>query len=111
MGEVAARGVHNPFWLACGARGIQQKQQLLSVHWFGNAHVISLGHEFVIPVIATTLHRHFIVATLHHNDMLDCCRQFDCIICLVLEWKYFTSSPTAISSDQYFCFSIINAVG
>jgi hypothetical protein len=46
-------------------------------------------------MISTTLHRHFIIATLHHDHMLDCRRQFNCVIGLVLERKHFASAPTA----------------
>ena len=110
VSEVAACGVHDALGLTRGARGVQQKQQLLRIHWFRWARIICRCHELVIPVVTTSLHLHGIIAALHHHNTGDCCRVVHRFICLRLQWEHFTAAVSTICSDQNLCFSVVDAI-
>ena len=66
--EIATCCVHDALWLTSGARGVQQKQQLLRIHWLWWAHSIGCCHQFVIPMITASLHINCITTALHNNN-------------------------------------------
>ena len=111
MGEIPARGMHNALRFPRSPRGVQQEQQLLRVHWFSWTNGIRGFHEFVIPMVASSLHRNFVSASFHHHNMLNGARKFHCVICLRLQRENFTSTPTTVCGNEHLCFSIIYSVG
>ena len=69
--QVAAGRVHDALGFPGRARGVEQEEKLLGVHWLGGTVGGRTAHQLVVPVIATFGHVDVVPAALDDHDVLD----------------------------------------
>ena len=67
--HVSASGVANSLGFSSASRGVQQKEQLLRLHFLAGARGGFLGDGVMPPLIASRLHGDGIAATLEHQNV------------------------------------------
>ena len=67
--HVSASGVANSLGFSSASRGVQQKEQLLRLHFLAGARGGFFGNGVMPPLIASRLHGDGIAATLEHQNV------------------------------------------
>src|SRR5205807_10215964 len=71
LGEIAARGVHDPLGLGGGARRVEEVEQVFGVHLLGGALGLGPRHQVVVPVVTALGEGDVRLGAPHHHDVLD----------------------------------------
>ena len=69
--QVAARGVQDAFGLACGARGVKDKEGVFAVHPLRLTVITDRGGSFVVPDVPTLDPVGLASGASHHDDAIN----------------------------------------
>ena len=105
-----------PFGLPGGAGRVEQVEQVLAVHRLRRALVVGVGHQIVVPVVASVGHRGVDVGArraqpLHHDHVLDGRGGRERDVGRRLERCRLTAPPAAVGRDQDLALGVVDPVG
>src|SRR3546814_331894 len=95
--QIPPRCMEDALRLARRAGGIEDEQRLLCIHGCRFALSIHLRRQFMIPMIAASLHRYITAGGLDYNHRFQDRRQLCRIVGIALP-PHFLAAPTALVS-------------
>ncbi len=111
LGEISTGRVHDALRLRGRARGVEQVQQLLGIHWFGGTIERCFCHDVVVPNIATFDHLNNGVATIHNDYIFDRWRTVEeCFVDLLLQRSWSSAAVASICGDDQLAVSVFAAI-
>ena len=108
--HVASGGVHHAFWLTCGARGVENKQNVFCIHRHRRNCWVAHGFyllDFVFPPhISAFEHRNWRAGTGTNNDALDGFVTYQGVVNDTFERYVFGTAKGTVAGNDKFCTSV-----
>ena len=108
--HVSASGVANSLGFSSASRGVQQKEQLLRLHFLAGARGGFFGDGVMPPLIASRLHGDGIANALEHQNVFHFGQLLARLVDIVFQGNNRSTSPRAIACHNHFALCVMHAV-